>query len=267
MLAPEPENKYFGYFVNLSAGAHAGGNAAPKRQKTCWVSGRSASGSDTVKDEGKFASMGADYSYSISPAGIDASSHVYGNLNNNTRGSGSGNVILWLMWHDTLTFHSKQLQEVKAGDPLLYDPEKIAMKLAKSEIGLKMKLMQNPPQCSGRSSTFRYTTGVMAVIYPQDPDPNKRNAMGSWGPVRPPGSEKPNPLADDAENQILVEDMCGVGKDYSHITVLNGWPLPIHMTVQEILNGTLESPRAPEGHLKVEMSKVRMCFEKPGKAD
>jgi hypothetical protein len=263
---PEPENKLFGYFVRADASSNAGSGQHPnKHEKTCWVAGQSVSGQNSAKDQGKFATMTADFSYSIGPSGINASTHLYGNLNNNNLGSGSGNVILWLAWRDMLTFHSKEMPVLTPKEAWTIGPDQVADKLARSKIGLKVRLLQNP-SCAGRTSKFTYLTGVIAEVYPQGGvQGHERNAMGSWGPVRPPGSERPNPLASEADNQILRANACGTGPQDMQIVVVNGWAQPIFLQVQEILNGVLSQPHEPEGHLKVEMSNVRICFDRPAK--
>jgi hypothetical protein len=162
---PEPMGNFFGHFVMTDAIAFvAGRNREEKKEKTCWVAGPSASGQNRVESQSGEDAMAAEYSYTISAAGISAAAKVSGQHNSDHGGGGSGVSMLWLMWHDTLTFHSSQIPLVDPNDYRRGHPP-TPEQLVEQMIHFKVKLLQSPPQCSGlKEPEFHYLTAVAAVV-------------------------------------------------------------------------------------------------------
>ncbi len=65
----------------------------------------------------------------------------------------------------------------------------------------------------------------------------------------------------------LVRESGSSGKVSDPVTlmVLNGKDLAIHITVDEETQSYLDSKENPEGHLKAELSNVRVCIVRPAK--
>ena len=249
---PEPMNKYFGHFVMVSASAFvADRKRDEKKEKTCWVAGPSASGQNRVESQSGEDAMAAEYSYTISPAGISASANVSGQHNSDHGGGGSGGSMLWLMWHDTLTFHSSQIPLIDPNDYRRGHPPTDAQ-LAEAMLHVQVKLLQNPPQCSGlKEPHFHYLTGVAAVV---------RDIMGGEGIIAPGGA----PPGATAENWLLRADTCGIPAGSVTAHVPNGQSVAVHVTVQENLLGNTDG-KTRAGNLKVELSAERLCVVRPAK--
>jgi hypothetical protein len=255
---PRPKGRFFGYFVFLTANAEVGGaKNDSKKEETCWVSGLSASGQNRLESHGQYAGLTTEYSYAVGPTGISASARLYGQVNNTKMGGGSGHADLWLMWHDTLTFHSKTLSQVTAGDFHKGNPK--AQDLAAgSQIKVAVRYMQSPPQCSGEKDKFQYQTGVVAAFY---------GVLGGGG-VGPPGEvpkQAPNGTPVNGDNWFIRSHKCGIpsGSSLHYIEVANGYDFFFQITVDAETAAYLAAPDYPEGHLKVELSGMRMCIVRP----
>jgi hypothetical protein len=249
---PEPMNKFFGHFVMVSATAHVGlQKLDEKKEKTCWVAGASASGQNNVVSQDGQQSASADYSYTIGPTGITASATVDGKMNSNHVSGGTSGAMLWLMWHDTLTFHSSLIPLIDPNDFRSGNPP-TAKQLVEQMIQFKVKLLQNPPQCSGLNEPeFKYFTGVAAAVV---------DIQGGKGMIAPGGA----PPGATSENWLLRADTCGIPSSSVTAQVPNGQSVAVHITVQENLLGNT-GPTNHAGHLKVDLSGVRLCIVRPAK--
>jgi hypothetical protein len=249
---PEPMGNFFGHFVMTDAIAFvAGRNREEKKEKTCWVAGPSASGQNRVESQSGEDAMAAEYSYTISAAGISAAAKVSGQHNSDHGGGGSGVSMLWLMWHDTLTFHSSQIPLVDPNDYRGGHPP-TPEQLVEQMIHFKVKLLQSPPQCSGlKEPEFHYLTAVAAVVV---------DIGGGKGIIAPGGA----PPGATSENWLLRADTCGIPASSVTAQVPNGQSVAVHITVQEnLLGNTNEKTRA--GNLKVDLSAERLCVVRPAK--
>jgi hypothetical protein len=255
---PRPKGRFFGYFVDVAAGTVVG-NTSDKKEKaelTCWVSGKSATGQYRTESKDQYADLTAEYSYTVGPTGISGSTRIYGQVNNIKRGSASGNAHFWLMWHDMLTFHSNKLPH-NGEYEFRTDPGKAEEVLAKSLINVKVKLLQNPPQCSGMRDKFVYETGVVAAAM------SGSQSDGGFGPgqIRTGTPDHPN----TAYNWFIRPGKCGIGNDYHYATVRNDQDMSFQITVNAGANGSIGYDDSPEGHLKVEFSAIRLCIVRPEK--
>lgn len=249
---PNGEPPKFGYFVNLGANAGVGRDNKKAQEKTCWVTAPSTQGKNKVESQDQYADLTTEYSYSVAATGISASVRLYGQVNNIKRGFGSGHADIWLMWHDTLTFHSKLIPLAPDPKELINHPAQFPMMVAKSMIKVTVKLLQDPPQCAGGTTDyFRYKTGILVAA---------RSSAGgdAIGPVKgPEGSTE--------QNWFAKVDQCGKVSDPVTLMVLNGKDLAIHITVDEETQSYLDFKENPEGHLKAELSNVRVCIVRPAK--
>jgi hypothetical protein len=242
----------FGYFVKVAGDAGVGKNHKNGSETTCWVTAPSTQGKNKLESQDAYADLTSEYSYSVAATGISASTRLYGAVNNIKRGFGSGFANLWLMWHDTLTFRSKERPLAPDKDFLLKHPNEFEKQVAESMINVQVKLLQDPPQCAGERGThFRYATGILAVA-------RSGAGGGSVGPVKgPEGSTQ--------QNWFAKIDQCGKVSDPFNVTVLNGKTLAIHITVDIQSQSDLQFKESPEGHLKAELSNVRLCVVRPAK--
>jgi hypothetical protein len=255
---PRPKGRFFGYFVDVGAatGGVRGGKGEKKIEETCWVAGRSASGQNRLESQGTDADITSEYSYTVGPSGISGSARLYGQVNDKNSAGGSGLANLWLMWHDTLTFHSNKRTQVSPGDIYRGNPK--AQDLAAgSTIKAKVRLLQNPPQCSGERNEFTYKTGVMAVF---------RTVLGR-GTVTAPGEIPANDdgKAINGNNWFIRAGKCGIPSSYEWVEIPNGYDMEIQISVDEETNASLDFDKSPEGHLKVELSGIRLCVARPEK--
>jgi hypothetical protein len=249
---PEPMNKFFGHFVMVSATAHVGlQKLDEKKEKTCWVAGASASGQNNVVSQDGEQSASADYSYTIGPTGITGSATVDGQVNSNHVNGGTSGAMLWLMWHDTLTFHSSLIPLIDPNAYHLGTPPTPAQ-LAETMIKVNVRLLQNPPQCSGLNEPeFKYFTGVFAGV---------RDIMGGAAMIAK-GGAAPGATVD---NWLLRADSCGIPSGSITAQAPNGQSVAVHITIQENLLGNA-GPKNHAGHLKVDLSGVRLCIVRPAK--
>jgi hypothetical protein len=248
---PNGEPPAFGYFVNISADAGVGKDHKKTAEKTCWVVAQSKSGQDKLESQDPYADLTSEYSYTVAPSGISASVRLYGQVNNVKRGFGSGHANIWLMWHDTLTFRSKSMPLAPEPKDEINNRDGFELLVAKSIINVKVKLLQDPPQCAGESANFRYATGVLVAA-------RSGTSGASIGPWQgPEGSTQ--------ENWFVKMDKCGIKSDPISTTVLNGKTLKIHITVDNVTQSYLDFKESPEGHLKADLSNVRLCVVRPAK--
>jgi hypothetical protein len=249
---PNGEPPAFGYFVNVSADAGVGKDHKKTTEKICWVVAQSKTGQDKLESQDQYADLTSQYSYTVAPTGISASVRLYGQVNNIKRGFGSGHANIWLMWHDTLTFHSKLIPLAPDPKDLINHPAQFPMMVAKSMIKVTVKLLQDQPQCAGGTGQyFKYKTGILVAA---------RSSAGgdAIGPVKgPEGSTQ--------EDWFAKVDQCGKVSDPVTLMVLNGKDLAIHITVDDITESYLDYNENPEGHLKAELSNVRVCVVRPAK--
>ena len=255
---PEPKSQHFGYFVQVGANADVGGAKNDKKDElTCWVAGPSKSGQDRLQSHGQYADFTSEYSYTVGPAGISASARVYGQVHSVKDGSGGGHADLWLMWHDTLTFHSNKRTQVTSGDFYKGTPNRQDL-AAGSTIRVKVRLLQSPPQCSGASNEFTYKTGVMAAFL----------SVLSGGNVTAPGRIPTNEKGEviNGNNWFIRADKCGIPNGFQIVDVPNGYGLAIRISVNAETLGNIDHGKTQEGHLKVELSDMRVCVVHPDKS-
>jgi hypothetical protein len=177
---------FFGYFVQVVASANVNGTNHPKKDElTCWTAGASKSDHQRLPSQGDGTEITSEHAYTIGPSGISASTRVYGQVGGKYSPSGSALASLWLMWHDSLRFHSNQIPLINEADFRRGHPPSDA-DLAKSLIKVKIKLLQNPPQCAGEDRGFSYKTGVFGI--------GETMRLGSIGGVLPPGKNPGGPM-------------------------------------------------------------------------
>lgn len=195
--------------------------------------------------------MAAEYSYTIGAAGISGSASVSGQHNSDHGGGGSGLSMLWLMWHDTLTFHSSLIPVIDPNDFRRGHPP-TAAQLAEAMIHFEVKLLQNSPHCSGlQEPKFKYATGVIGAV---------RDIGGGEAIIAPGGA----PPGATAQNWLLRMDTCGIPTGAVSAQVPNGQSVAVHVTVQENLLGDTDG-KTRAGNLKVELSAERLCVVRPAK--
>jgi hypothetical protein len=248
-----PEMSYgFGHFVMVSAQSGVADQGTKiKKEKTCWVPGPSASGQNRVESYNGEDEFTSDYAYSIGPTGIDASARVEGKSSGERYVGGSGGAMLWLMWHDTLSFHSSKMPTVTPGD--FYLGKKTDWNVAEGWIKVQVKLLQDPPQCTGtQDSNFKYATGVFAAV---------KDIMGGDA-IKMPG---PPPPLSTSQNWLLRMSTCGIPSGSITAEAPNGQSIAIHITVQENLLGNVQQGVTPSGKLNVDLSGIRLCVVKPSK--
>jgi hypothetical protein len=254
----EPMENFFGYFVQVIASSivTGTGDAKKKDELTCWVAGASKSDQQRLPSDGKGTEITSEYSYTIAPSGISASVRVYGSVGGKDSPQGSAVATLWLMWHDSLRLHSKQIPVINSEDFYQGRPPTDA-DLANSLIKVKIKLLQNPPQCSGEDSGFSYKTGVYGI--------GETVRLGSIGGILPPGKFPGGPIND----WYIRADKCGIPSGSATFDAMNGLETAIHITVNEEAFGVVDHdkshPSSLEGHLKVELSGIRLCVVRPAK--
>lgn len=255
---PRPEGRFFGYFVDVAAVAGVGTKSEQKKKAelTCWVAGKAATGQYRGESKDQYADLTAEYSYTVSPTGISASARLYGQVNNTKIGGGSGDANLRLMWHDVLTFHSNKMPHVGQYE-FRTNPEKAKEVLGASLIKVKVKLLENPPQCSGMRDRFRYETGVVAAAS----SGGEAGGFGPPGPIRQ-GTPK-DPIT--ADNWFIRAGQCGIPNDFHYAIVPNDMDMMLQISVNEVTHAYLEAPAYPEGHLKADLSGIRLCVVRPEK--
>ena len=187
-----------------------------------------------------------------SPTGISASARLSGQVTGKNSAGGSGVTNVWVMWHDSLTFHSKQIPTINPDDFRRGRPPTPA-DLANSAIKVKLRLLQNPPQCSGETHEFTYKTGVYAIGI-------SGMSNGGVGGIAPPGGIPPK---SNKDNWYIRADKCGIPSDTGDVQAINGQEMAIHITVNEQTDANLDFHKSPEGHLKVELSGIRLCVIRP----
>jgi hypothetical protein len=255
---PEPKSQHFGYFVQVGANADVGGAKNDKKDElTCWVAGPSKNEHNRLESHGQYADFTSEYSYTVGPAGISASARVYGQVHSVKDGSGGGHADLWLMWHDTLTFHSNKRTRVTSGDFYKGTPNRQDL-AAGSTIRVKVRLLQDPPQCSGASNEFIYQTGVIGAFRSLLTNSNV-TAPGDIPTQTPKGS----PIT--AENWFIRAGKCGIPNGFQIVDVPNGYDLALRISVNADTQGNIDHGKTQEGHLKMELSNIRACVVHPEK--